>query len=299
MFRKTTLAAGLILAAPLVAVAQEPTWKWVDATYNENRPVTRMAAPQDLNDPNVIALSSANGTATPQSEIRQVSAVQPISTQVATDHSVLYSNPSHATAYQATAAPQTIVYDNPQPIAQRTIVQQPVIQQPVAQQQAYPVTTSYYVQPVEPNPWYTTGNVQVVQRAQYAAAPVTAAPLTVNPATCAAPVTTVARPVTTVGYPVTTVGYPVSTVAAPVTVQRPTVVYNNPPVMAPIGAPVIAAPTVVPAATVYPVDRTAYRPVLPVIGMNNNSFVGRGLLGQPEVYTEGQPLRNVLRYLLP
>ena len=42
-----------------------------------------------------------------------------------------------------------------------------------------------------------------------------------------------------------------------------------------------------------------YRPLMPVLSMPPNYFVGRGILGQPKVYVPGQPVRNVLRYLTP
>lgn len=48
------------------------------------------------------------------------------------------------------------------------------------------------------------------------------------------------------------------------------------------------------------VERTyALRPVLPVVPMPSQYFVGRGSLGQPKVYASNQPVRNFLRYLWP
>ncbi len=288
-FRKTTLAACVIFAAPALLYAQEePTIKWVDATYNEDRPMTRMAAPDDLQDPGAIEISSANGTAdrsaaAPTSNIQRASAVtpvnqpqtnlrtfvgQPVETQSRT---VIESQPQETTTQQTvvqysappttTSEPRTVIYDNPQPIQQQEVRR---VEYP-----AYQTQTSYYVEPVNPNPWHSINNG--VQRVQYTA-----------PATYSAPTTTIGNPVV-VNRPVTTIAY-----------QNPPVVQS--PV---IQTPVVTGTVPVPDATVYPVDRTSFRPVLPIIPMNNNSYVGRGLLGQPKVYTEGQPIRNSLRYILP
>ncbi|MCO6458219.1 MAG: hypothetical protein J5I93_23180 [Pirellulaceae bacterium] len=54
---------------------------------------------------------------------------------------------------------------------------------------------------------------------------------------------------------------------------------------------------VAPLTTARPVTATtsvppAGRPVRPV-------YVGKGLIGQPKLYVEGQPLRNALRFLTP
>ncbi|QDU73946.1 hypothetical protein Pan97_09460 [Bremerella volcania] len=267
MFRKTTLAACVMFAAPALLYAQdEPTIKWVDATYNEDRPLTRLAAPGDLKDPGAIELSSSNGTADPSSTVQRASAITPINQQetvlrtyvgqpVETPSRTVVESQPQQTVVQYSNEPRTVIYDNPQPIQQEVRrVEYP----------AYQTQTSYYVEPVNPNPWHSINNG--VQRVQYTA-----------PATYSAPVTTIGTPVV-VNRPVTTIAY------------------NNPPV---IQTPIVTGPVPVPNAAVYPVDRTTFRPVLPIIPMNDNSYVGRGLLGQPKVYTEGQPIRNSLRYILP
>lgn len=326
MFRTTTFSACVLFAAPVMAVAQQPSWEWVEPTYLENRPVTTMAAPDDITDPDAIELSSANGTARRVGEVRQASAAVPISQQTqvqqqngqqtnsqqdanqqnATAQSETrqaYSNPpanfdsaasqqpaaqsqppagaacpqSSQTIVRYASAPQTIVYDNPQPITTEVVqrVEYPATTMHTVQ---HPVHTAQYIDATNASPWYSLGDSQVVQRASYSV-PMSAAPVT-----------------TTYSVPVTTVARPATTVSQPVTVHRPTTVaYSNPAV----AVPAVAVPAAVPAATVYPVDTTTYRPVLPILNLNNNSYVGRGLLGQPEVYTEGQPIRNVLRYLLP
>ncbi|MFN3148236.1 hypothetical protein [Bremerella sp.] len=266
--RKTTLAACVMLAAPALLYAQdEPTIKWVDATYNEDRPMTRMAAPGDLREPGAIELSSSNGTADQSTSVQRASAITPINQQetvlrtyvgqpVETPSRTVVQTAPQETVVQYSGEPRTVIYDNPQPIQQQEVRR---VEYP-----AYQTQTSYYVEPVNPNPWHSINNG--VQRVQYTA-----------PITYSAPVTTVGNPVV-VNRPVTTIAY------------------NNPPV---IQAPVVTGTVPVPDATVYPVDRTSFRPVLPIIPMNNNSYVGRGLLGQPKVYTEGQPIRNSLRYVLP
>ncbi|GAA4426968.1 hypothetical protein [Bremerella cremea] len=281
MFRKTTLAACVMFAAPAAIYAQAPTWKWVDATYNEGHPITQMAAPGDLKDPNAIALSSSNGTADQTRTIQRTSAMQNIGGQptpaqrnstvrtyvgepIQSLNPTAYTPPSsQETIVQYSNEPRTVIYDNPQPLQQQTTVQR-------VEYNSYPTESTYYVEPVQPNAWHTINNS--VQRVQYN-----------TPAAYSTPV--------------------YSTTGTPVTVYRPVtqVTYNNPPVgTAPVlSPPIVSAPIAVPPAAVYPVDRTSFRPVLPIFSMSDNSYVGRGLLGQPKVYTEGQPIRNSLRYVLP
>lgn len=285
MFKTTTLAACVIFAVPAVIYAQQ-------SNYDPARPITRMVRPSDLNDPNAIDFSSTRGTANPVGNVQRTTLMKPIAhsasnTAATTTQSssntrtyVGYSAPTQTrvvaappverTTTQYVSPPRTIVYDNPQPIQTQPIQTQQV--QRVQYPANYPTRTTYYTPPVQqPGTWHTVG--ETVQRVEYN-----------SPVTYSAPVTT--------------------TSGTPVTVYRPTttIAYNNPPVSGvPVVAPPVVAsqPVVVPDATVYPIDRTTYRPVLPIIGMSNNSYVGRGLLGQPEVYTDGQPIRNALRYLFP
>lgn len=42
-----------------------------------------------------------------------------------------------------------------------------------------------------------------------------------------------------------------------------------------------------------------YRPLVPVVPMPTQYYVGQGLLGQPKLYVPAQPVRNFLRYLTP
>jgi len=42
-----------------------------------------------------------------------------------------------------------------------------------------------------------------------------------------------------------------------------------------------------------------YRPLVPVVPMPAQYYVGQGLLGQPKLYVPEQPVRNFFRYLSP
>ena len=42
-----------------------------------------------------------------------------------------------------------------------------------------------------------------------------------------------------------------------------------------------------------------YRPLVPVVPVPAQYYLGRGLLGQPKLYVPNQPVRNFFRYLGP
>ena len=42
-----------------------------------------------------------------------------------------------------------------------------------------------------------------------------------------------------------------------------------------------------------------YRPLFPLIQTPQNTYLGRGVIGQPEAYVTTQPIRNFFRYILP
>ena len=44
---------------------------------------------------------------------------------------------------------------------------------------------------------------------------------------------------------------------------------------------------------------SVYQPLFPLLRMPQGSYLGQGLIGQPEAYVNNQPLRNFFRYLLP
>jgi hypothetical protein len=92
-------------------------------------------------------------------------------------------------------------------------------------------------------------------------------------------VQTTLRPV-----PATTVQYPAGSMQC---VCTPTgqPVYNMPPA------------NLAPTATYPPVY--SYRPAMPVSAMPADYYFGRGLIGQPKVYVQGQPVRNALRFITP
>ncbi|MCH7725156.1 MAG: hypothetical protein IH991_01555 [Planctomycetes bacterium] len=46
-------------------------------------------------------------------------------------------------------------------------------------------------------------------------------------------------------------------------------------------------------------NRAAFRPIVPFRNIPPGSYVGQGLLGQPKAYVQGQPLRNLFRYIFP
>lgn len=92
-------------------------------------------------------------------------------------------------------------------------------------------------------------------------------------------------------YPLVTTFYPPGTITP-----------TNLPPSAPAAAPPLSvyAPPAVPAPIASGVPATfVYRPLLPVVPVPANYYLGRGVLGQPTVYVPGQPVRNFLRYLAP
>lgn len=42
-----------------------------------------------------------------------------------------------------------------------------------------------------------------------------------------------------------------------------------------------------------------YTPLLPIFAMPQGTYIGQGIIGQPTAYVNGQPLRNLLRYVFP
>jgi hypothetical protein len=57
----------------------------------------------------------------------------------------------------------------------------------------------------------------------------------------------------------------------------------------------------VPNSYVTPGAANSYQPQ-PVLRLQNlppGTYMGQGIVGQPEAYVDGQPVRNLFRYLLP
>jgi len=90
-------------------------------------------------------------------------------------------------------------------------------------------------------------------------------------------------------------GYPVRRVAnyadpcgcqpGPVGYAPATTAYNQAPYQA--------------VATTNGAPHYAWQPVVALRGTPDNYFVGQGIIGQPKVYVEGEPVRNFFRYILP
>ena len=57
-----------------------------------------------------------------------------------------------------------------------------------------------------------------------------------------------------------------------------------------------------PPLTMVPVQVgpvVTYKPLVPMVPLPAQYYLGQGLLGQPKLYVPDQPLRNFLRYLTP
>ncbi|MFO1063360.1 MAG: hypothetical protein U0892_05785 [Pirellulales bacterium] len=62
-------------------------------------------------------------------------------------------------------------------------------------------------------------------------------------------------------------------------------------------APTTYPPNLAPA--LYSQDNSGYRPLFSLGQENYNVQLGRGIIGQPTVYVQGQPFRNFFRYISP
>lgn len=86
--------------------------------------------------------------------------------------------------------------------------------------------------------------------------------------------------------------------APPVTYSASPAPLLLPPPPPPWSTSVVAVPAG--AAVAAPgVPVVTYRPLVPVIPMPGQYYLGRGVLGQPKLYVPNQPLRNFVRYLSP
>ncbi len=94
---------------------------------------------------------------------------------------------------------------------------------------------------------------------------------------------------------------PVAGTAAPPAVSaHPTVTYAPGPqgtLVLPPPPPLMTVPAPVSPLPVSPV--VTYRPLVPVVPLPAQYYLGQGLLGQPKLYVPNQPVRNFLRYLSP
>ncbi len=83
-------------------------------------------------------------------------------------------------------------------------------------------------------------------------------------------------------------------VAAPVTVCRPVVCC--PPALPQTYAPQQPSPPGTASRPASPAPQVVYQPA---VAAGPRYMLGRGVLGQPKLYVEGQPVRNFLRWLTP
>ena len=86
-----------------------------------------------------------------------------------------------------------------------------------------------------------------------------------------------------------------SAFAVPASGQVPPPSSLAPSVVTPQTVDVPAGPPV--AAPLTPAD--GVRPVLVRRPIRRYIWLGRGVVGQPKLYVQGQPVRNVLRFLMP
>lgn len=85
----------------------------------------------------------------------------------------------------------------------------------------------------------------------------------------------------------------------PVLSQPPQIQYqipDQPQVGAQIGVPQFGTPNRSPWVTGSP---GAYQPLVRVFNMPQGTFLGQGIVGQPEAYVNGQPIANFFRYVIP
>lgn len=297
-----TVLAVTALTAPLAA--QQPQWELVDATYLQDRPVTTLKPLSG--DRREITLTS-NGEAhysNPQqeetrrdettredaqqdesqwrtiSETREGDIVRrtyyaPQDDQVPSSNMMPATHQASRIVYDAPQTVQTVRYEEPVRVAQAPTVvryQQPT--QTITSTPTYTVQRAEYQQPIGASEWHTIGR-------------------------------------TTVGYgSQVQTQMPVQRVThfQPAPQQQVITRYQAADVAPTLSVPVVQGSTVhapvaqVPVAVnpaVVPIPQSTFRPVLPLSSMPTSFSLGQGLYGQPKVYPDGQPVRNVLRYLLP
>ncbi len=90
-------------------------------------------------------------------------------------------------------------------------------------------------------------------------------------------------------------GNVVWTTAPPAASGGPVITYAP----SPAGMLVLPPPPPVAGVPVQVGPVVTYRPLVPVVPMPPQYYLGQGLLGQPKLYVPDQPLRNFLRYLTP
>ncbi|MEX1040900.1 MAG: hypothetical protein WDZ51_09735 [Pirellulaceae bacterium] len=293
------VTAAVLIATALTAplAAQQTQWELVDATYLEDRPVTTLKPLSG--DRREITLTSSGEAhySNPQqeetrryesdesqwrtiSETREGDIVRrtyyaPQSDNIPTSNMMPVTHEATRIVYDAPQQVQTVRYEEPVRVAQAPTVvryQQPT--QTYSSTPTYTVQRAEYQQPVGASEWHTIGRTTVGYGSQVQSVSPVQQTLHYQPAPQRQIVTR----------------YQAADVAPSLSVP----VVQGSTVRAPVvQAPVVANPAVV------PIPQSTFRPVLPLSSMPTSFSLGQGLYGQPKVYPDGQPVRNVLRYLLP
>jgi hypothetical protein len=63
--------------------------------------------------------------------------------------------------------------------------------------------------------------------------------------------------------------------------------------------PTLNGPSALPSTGYAPDPRVNYQPIFKLQNMPPGTYLGQGWLGQPTAYVDGQPIRNLFRYILP
>jgi len=82
----------------------------------------------------------------------------------------------------------------------------------------------------------------------------------------------------------------------PAVSMPPTVTYYAP---SPQGTLTLPPPPPLVSVPVQVSPVITYKPLVPVVPMPAQYYLGQGLLGQPKLYVPNQPVRNFFRYLSP
>ena len=181
--------------------------------------------------------------------------------------------PAPIVVQRPVVTPRTFVVQPAPVVVQRPVVVQPapvLVQRPVVVARPIPVSQNAPGVVVQPSP-------VVVQRVPATGTVVTESVPSSHTVWYSAPAASVAPTLTTTPGVISS------------TTQYETVGSVTPSYVAPAPAPLVVgvAPTVV------------YRPVVSPVAIPSAYYIGSGLVGQPKVYVQGQPVRNALRYVSP
>jgi hypothetical protein len=94
-------------------------------------------------------------------------------------------------------------------------------------------------------------------------------------------------------------GYPQTpTAVLPTGTVYPYPVASTPPTLNTL-PPASLPPTLQPTVPSSVPVRTTYRPAIQFRNLTPGTYLGQGLIGQPKAYVDGQPIRNLFRYIFP